>query len=774
MHVQAARLRPASVAPHHGPLAVLAGLDAPFDARLTLETSGDGQVRAADLQVTGGEGVLYAGGRRASLQQARIDARLDASTGIVSIHEARLVSEPAVLDISGEFSGFAGFKGALPTRAQYTLDIGAGHVNPGDMFPTALTWRGGSLSGTLDVEARMVRFETLEALLPKANIGLTGEISMEQTRAGWLPNFQLRGSVSGELNRDDVLGYWPVSFAVGARDWIQNNIPDGTVHNAQLEMDIRAPALAQKTIEDSALSLRFGFRDVDVRYAATMTPLAGLSGEAELRGDSFSLEGVGGAIDAIRMETVFVNMPRFHPGGGMARLGGVGRGDARQFLELISLAPLNLAPNYNFNNRTGAPTQTWINGEVGVQAQILGSRLAFTDIEAKLDFEDAAIALPGALWSKSAGEPAQAQLRVGLDDNGDLHLKALHFEARGAALKASARLTTDGRLLEAQADRIFIEDRMDFGVQAMRPHGLDSRLQVTADGAFLDVRDVLGRLAPPGGAALNADLDFSGNLGRVLVRGQLFSDVSLALNARPEGVARFILDADSAAGPLSVRFEPEAETGIRQLSASGTDAGILLSAFTGFDNLAGGVVEIHGSAPPLGEPGGVNGSLRMQDFVLEKMPVLVQIAAASSLEGLGSLFSGQGIGFDRLETEFVWEDGVLDIRQARVAGPSLGAAWSGIANFAEAQLDMDGTLLHSYGMSSVLASAPLVGELLTSRRGEGVIGMTFSVSGPFDQTRVVANPLSVLAPGVFRRLFEGPSARRAPDAPDADRRARDE
>jgi hypothetical protein len=66
----------------------------------------------------------------------------------------------------------------------------------------------------------------------------------------------------------------------------------------------------------------------------------------------------------------------------------------------------------------------------------------------------------------------------------------------------------------------------------------------------------------------------------------------------------------------------------------------------------------------------------------------------------------------------------------------------------------------------------VIGGLLTSRTGEGVIGVTFSVNGPFNSTRVTANPLSALAPGVLRRIFEGTSAERELDALEAARQAR--
>jgi hypothetical protein len=48
----------------------------------------------------------------------------------------------------------------------------------------------------------------------------------------------------------------------------------------------------------------------------------------------------------------------------------------------------------------------------------------------------------------------------------------------------------------------------------------------------------------------------------------------------------------------------------------------------------------------------------------------------------------------------------------------------------------------------------LLGELLSSRSGEGLFGITFAVKGSNSQPDVLVNPISVLAPGFFRQLFE--------------------
>jgi len=878
MEVRVSNLVPAATAPLHGPLSGLSGLDAPFEAHLVFDASRQEGLRAADLQITGGEGVLRADGRSVPLQTAEIDLNLDVEAGELVIHQARLASDLISFDIQGRFSDLSGFDNALPARARYALQVGPGRLDLGGVFPEPLVWEAASLSGGLDANALEVGFDALQLSIPNADIDFTGAVSLEQTAAGWRPNVRFEGPIAGRLSKADVLRHWPTDFALGARDWIRDSILDGRLSDARLRMDLRAQHLAEKLVPDEALSLRFRFTDADVRYMSTMTPLLGLSGQAELRGNSLSLQGAGGGIGAIAAEEIFVDIPRLNPKGAPARFGGRGRGGARDFLELVSQPPLNLAANYgvdpaafagdgvvafeisrpmlrsvpaedlgysvqgeftnvsgpvgppglelangvialsitpeglraegqadiaearadlvwtetfgldetqmstaiNLNarmtardlDRVGLPVRRFLDGGVGVQARLEGRAMAFSAVDVTLDLQDTAIALPAALWEKSPGEPAAAHVRANLQSDGALVLESLRLDGGGVRLDTSASIAADGRLLSAQAREVFIEGRMDLNAQIDRPDGPEGQgLRVRVGGAFLDAEDLFGLTAPQGGGALDAELDFEGDLDRVLVRGQPFEDVGLIVQMRPQGVARFVLEADGATGPLIVRFEPEPETGVRRLSALGPDAGVMLSAFAGFDNIMGGPVQLYGEAPPLGVPGGVSGRLEVGAFTLDRMPLLARILAAGSLEGLGGLLSGQGIGFERLETDFVWDDGVLAMRESRVAGPSLGATWSGLVDFTDTRLDVDGTLLPSYGMNSILGSVPLVGELLTSRRGEGVIGVTFSVSGPFDETRVTANPLSALAPGVLRRIFEGTSAERELDALENRRRS---
>jgi hypothetical protein len=70
------------------------------------------------------------------------------------------------------------------------------------------------------------------------------------------------------------------------------------------------------------------------------------------------------------------------------------------------------------------------------------------------------------------------------------------------------------------------------------------------------------------------------------------------------------------------------------------------------------------------------------------------------------------------------------------------------------QYDLAGTYVPLFGLNSAFQKIPLLGPLLGGREGEGLVGVTFAIRGPLDDPDFRINPLSLLAPGVFRELFE--------------------
>jgi hypothetical protein len=143
---------------------------------------------------------------------------------------------------------------------------------------------------------------------------------------------------------------------------------------------------------------------------------------------------------------------------------------------------------------------------------------------------------------------------------------------------------------------------------------------------------------------------------------------------------------------------------------------------------------------------------------------LARLFTAGSLGGLANLMQGQGIVVDTLEVPYSSRNGVISVHDVRATGPALGVTADGYIDRPKNSIALKGSLVPLFGINSVLGNIPLLGNLLTSKEGEGVFGMTYSVTGNADEPSVSVNPLSALAPGILRRIFEGkmPNASQAP------------
>ena len=411
----------------------------------------------------------------------------------------------------------------------------------------------------------------------------------------------------------------------------------------------------------------------------------------------------------------------------------------------------------------GVPLRRYVDGDVRVVANTLGDALEFERVTASIDLADALIEAPGNVWTKEAGAPAAAELEFRTGPDGENVFESITARADGFALLGSARLGADGRLLDAQFEEIFIEDFLEGRFAAERVGDADSPLSLTLQGRFLDAREFLPNLADLGGGggappALRLDVDFE-----TIRIGDDATYTNAALNwtSTEAGEERLDVHADSEQGQFVAQLRTEVRGAPRNLMIASPDFGRMLRFFGLYENVTGGVLRIDGTLPPAGDEGASRLHLEADNFTLIRMPVLARILAAGSFEGLGALLNGEGIGFETLRADLVAEGGLIRIEEARAAGPSLGVTTNGSIDLNDEIIGMDGVLAPSYGLNSLFGGLPLIGEMLVSRPGEGVIGVTFSVEGAFDGPTVFVNPLSALAPGVLRRIFEGTAAERA-------------
>ncbi|MGB8601881.1 MAG: AsmA-like C-terminal domain-containing protein, partial [Rhizomicrobium sp.] len=201
----------------------------------------------------------------------------------------------------------------------------------------------------------------------------------------------------------------------------------------------------------------------------------------------------------------------------------------------------------------------------------------------------------------------------------------------------------------------------------------------------------------------------------------------------------------------------------RNVTVRVDDAGQLLKGLYGIAGLRGGKIDMaaffpgRSTDPPSHDSNAPDfkGKLVMKDFIAVDQPFLARLFTAGSLGGMVNLMQGEGIAVDMLEMPFASRNNVISIQGMRAVGPAVGLTGEGYIDRPQGLIALKGTLVPLYGLNSVLGVIPLLGDVLTSKKGEGIFGMSYTVRGNVEEPSISVNPLSVLAPGILRRLFEG-------------------
>lgn len=145
----------------------------------------------------------------------------------------------------------------------------------------------------------------------------------------------------------------------------------------------------------------------------------------------------------------------------------------------------------------------------------------------------------------------------------------------------------------------------------------------------------------------------------------------------------------------------------------------------------------------------------INDYKLINAPVLTKILTIASLSGVLNTLTGNGITFSKMSIPFVLENDMLTIKDGKAYGDALGVTADGKLSVSGDMLDIKGTLVPSYTLNTVFSRIPIVG-ILAGGKGQGLFAANYSVKGSNDAPDISVNPLSILAPGFLRGLFDLP------------------
>lgn len=169
---------------------------------------------------------------------------------------------------------------------------------------------------------------------------------------------------------------------------------------------------------------------------------------------------------------------------------------------------------------------------------------------------------------------------------------------------------------------------------------------------------------------------------------------------------------------------------------------------------------------PAQTAGEYNGQVRVSNIRIKRAPAIAALINSLSLVGLFDELSGQGILFTSVEADFRLGSRYLTLNSSSAVGPSIGLSLDGVYDLTTSRMNMRGVLSPIYLVNAI-------GSVMT-RKGEGVFGFSFTLTGHADDPKVSVNPLSGLAPGFLREIFRGAQPTAPGEEPETPRKSAQE
>ena len=358
--------------------------------------------------------------------------------------------------------------------------------------------------------------------------------------------------------------------------------------------------------------------------------------------------------------------------------------------------------------------------------------------------------LPG--WVKVPGKSGKATFNV-LKKEQSTVFQDIVVEGGGVSIKGSVEVDANGELLNASFPTYAPSEGDKTSLKAER--GADGVVKVTMRGDVFDGRGFLksaisGKEADARSKAKNIDFDVDLKLGAVAgYNGEALRSVDARFSRRNGNIKTFALAGKVGRDtPVTADLRGRGQGQARDLVILQTnDAGAFFRFTDTYSKMIGGQLAL-AMEPPTVEPSAKEGLINVRDFSIKGEAALERAAAG------GPVGSQNGIAFSGLRAEFTRQSGQLSIREGVVKGPTIGATIEGSIDYVGNQVRMSGTFVPMYGLNNMFGQIPIVGLFLGGGSNEGLIGLTYEVVGTPGQPVLRVNPISAMAPGVLRKIFE--------------------
>jgi hypothetical protein len=408
--------------------------------------------------------------------------------------------------------------------------------------------------------------------------------------------------------------------------------------------------------------------------------------------------------------------------------------------------------------KIGALVNEYVRGPVGVKVTIDSFDDAVSKAHVEADLSKSELRLAAIDWSY----PPRANTRATFDyvkSGKGIVISDLAIKGAELAIAGDIKVDAGGGIAEAKLPTVILNDENRFGLTA-RP--VDGGVSVAIDGRSFDARPLIKSIfstskssggGSGGGTGGGKTFFVEANVDRVYAfRGEVITGVRGSIVTRGQNVRQLQLQGTFISGnPINLRLAPNGE-GVRELSISGRDGGAALRAANLYSKIAGGEISLVVTFSAPGAPSASRGQLVLRNFEVRNEAALAQLDKKGK-----PLRSGPrkgGLRFSKLSLPFRIDPKFVRVGDTLIKGADLGATAEGVIRKADGAIDVTGTIIPAYALNSFVGNIPLIGDLLTGGKGEGLFGMTYALGGSLAKPRFQVNPASMILPGPFRKLAE--------------------
>ncbi|MCH8081706.1 MAG: AsmA-like C-terminal domain-containing protein, partial [Proteobacteria bacterium] len=368
-----------------------------------------------------------------------------------------------------------------------------------------------------------------------------------------------------------------------------------------------------------------------------------------------------------------------------------------------------------------------------------------------LDFFNARVSASKMDWYKDANRPAEGSFD--LEWTGDeFHVRNVRLKTRELTFNGAFIFDAESGLMKRADVPLFVSGRHDLTATArQRPDGV---LELTIQARTLNAAPFLETMFEdsPGES-------FAPNMKMTLLADQVFgmngvryTNVSIVAEKRREfWIAANVIGAIDDGGMFQIALDND-QAG-RHLTIESDNAGRFGLGVDIFRNAVGGRLMLTADLNIYQTPLYAVGTLAVNDFRMVKSSTLIQALAEDERSGLDEMIREGGVDFKQLLIPFKLEDEVFDISGGSASGPSLGFTMEGQIDQRFERMNINGTVVPAYTLNTIISRIPVIGTILMGGKGEGLFAVNYRVSGTRDDPKVDISEISVLTPGILRKLI---------------------